>query len=201
MKFYQTTWFCILMLILFFPVGIYLMFQYKHFNDTARIIITIIIGLIIVGSIMVFLLSEVLQALIINIPETINNNSNTNTIDSTETIEESENHGSIENETFDSDEPEPTWHDVITFEGNSIKDTQTFHISSNYWAIGWATQPGKYGDMNFQIFVYNENGSLVNVVANVIGKGSDTSYMRGKGNYYLSINTGQPYVIKISEYK
>lgn len=182
MKFYQTTWFCILMLILFFPVGIYLMFQYKHFNNTARIIITIIIGLIIVSSIS-------------------NNNSNTNTIDSTETIEESENHGSIENETFDSDEPEPTWHDVITFEGNSIKDTQTFHISSNYWAIGWATQPGEYGDMNFQIFVYDENGSLVNVVANVIGKGSDTSYMRGEGNYYLSINTGQPYVIKISEYK
>ena len=80
MKFYQTTWFCILMLILFFPVGIYLMFQYKHFNNTARIIITIIIGLIIVGSIMVFLLLEVLQVLIINIPETINNNEKSNLV-------------------------------------------------------------------------------------------------------------------------
>lgn len=49
MKFYQTTWFCILMLILFFPVGIYLMFQYKHFNNTARIIITIFICLLIIA--------------------------------------------------------------------------------------------------------------------------------------------------------
>lgn len=41
MKFYQEKWFCILMLIMFFPVGIYLMFWYKHFNKVARIIITV----------------------------------------------------------------------------------------------------------------------------------------------------------------
>jgi len=39
MKFYQEKWFCILMLIIFFPAGIFLMFRYKHFNKVARIII------------------------------------------------------------------------------------------------------------------------------------------------------------------
>jgi hypothetical protein len=189
MKFYQEKWFCVLMLILFFPIGIFLMFKYKHFNNIVRIIITIIFGLMIVGY------------LGNNSP---NNNSTSNNIsNSNTTVEESQNSTSVEDKTSDSkqQEPEATWQEVISFEGNSIKDTQTFPISSDYWAIQWATKPGKYGDMNFQIYVYDENGNLKSVVANVIGEGSDTSYMRGKGNYYLSINTGQPYAIKILEYK
>lgn len=48
MKFYQEKWFCILMLIIFFPVGIFLMFRYKHFNKVARIIITVFFALSIV---------------------------------------------------------------------------------------------------------------------------------------------------------
>jgi hypothetical protein len=94
-----------------------------------------------------------------------------------------------------------TWHDVITFEGDSTKNTQTFHISSNNWAISWATTPGKYGDMNFAIMIYDENGNLIDSAANIIGKGSDTTYMKGSGNYYLKIITGQPYKIRIEEYK
>lgn len=39
-KFYQKTWFCVLMLFLFFPIGLILMWRYKRFNETARIIIT-----------------------------------------------------------------------------------------------------------------------------------------------------------------
>lgn len=39
-KFYQKTWFCVLMLFLFFPVGLILMWKYKRFSETARIIIT-----------------------------------------------------------------------------------------------------------------------------------------------------------------
>lgn len=93
------------------------------------------------------------------------------------------------------------WYKVITFEGNSIKNTQTFHISGNDWAISWATAPGEYGDMNFQIYVYDESGIPVDVAANVIGEGSDISYMRGSGNYYLTINTAQNYKIEIQEYK
>ena len=39
-KFYQKTWFCVLMLFLFFPIGLILMWRYKKFGETARIIIT-----------------------------------------------------------------------------------------------------------------------------------------------------------------
>lgn len=49
MRFHQKSWFCVLMLILLFPLGLYLMFKHKHFNKTGRIIITIFICLFIIA--------------------------------------------------------------------------------------------------------------------------------------------------------
>jgi hypothetical protein len=97
--------------------------------------------------------------------------------------------------------PQPSWHEVITFQGSSIKNTQTFHIQSDNWRINWSTWPGDYGNMNFAIMVYNSDGSPagIGVAANVIGQGSDISYMRGSGDYYLAIDTAQPYKIVIEE--
>ena len=90
-----------------------------------------------------------------------------------------------------------SWHQIVTFSGEGIKNTETFNIPSNEWKISWDTRPGEYGDMNFQIFVYGEDESLKGVVANVIGTNKDSSIMRGSGNYYLAINAGQPYTINI----
>ena len=42
-KFYQKTWFTVLFLILFFPVGLFTMWKYKKFNKIARIIITVLL--------------------------------------------------------------------------------------------------------------------------------------------------------------
>lgn len=91
------------------------------------------------------------------------------------------------------------WAEVIRWEGNSIKDTETFSITANDWRIRWSTEPGEYGDMNFQIYIYEANGSLKNIAANIIGEGSDVSYVRGAGDYYLTINTGQPYTVIIEQ--
>ncbi len=90
-----------------------------------------------------------------------------------------------------------SWHYIDSFEGNGIKNTETFTIPSNEWRISWDTRSGEYGDMNFQIFVYSEDGDLVGVAANVIGEDEDSSIMRGAGDYYLTINTAQPYEITI----
>jgi hypothetical protein len=45
----------------------------------------------------------------------------------------------------------------------------------------------------------NPDGSLKGVAANVIGANSDNSIMRGSGDYYLTINTAQPYTITVEE--
>jgi len=96
-----------------------------------------------------------------------------------------------------------TWQKVIDFKGNSIKTTQKFTISSDEWKIKWSTTPGTYGDMNFQIYLYDGNGNLAGsgVLANIIGKGSDESFIYESGEYYLMINTAQNYTITVEENK
>ena len=92
------------------------------------------------------------------------------------------------------------WRTVKVFQGSSIKNTETFYISSREWRISWITRPGKYGDMNFQIYVYEDKqNSFPQVVANVIGYSKDSSIMRGSGNYYLTINSAQEYTITIEQ--
>ena len=78
----------------------------------------------------------------------------------------------------------PGFHEVARWEGKSTKNTETFYIPSEMWVIAWATRPGEYGPMNFQIFVYNAYGDLVDVAANVIGEDADRTVMRGAGSYY-----------------
>jgi hypothetical protein len=86
--------------------------------------------------------------------------------------------------------PTQSWVEVIRWEGEAIKNTETFNITTTEWRIRWSTRPGKFGDMNFQIYVYSASGNLKGVAANVIGDSSDESYFRGSGGYYLTINTG-----------
>ena len=50
MKFYEKTWFTVLMLLLFFPVGLFLMWKYQKFNKGARIIISVFFGLLLVSN-------------------------------------------------------------------------------------------------------------------------------------------------------
>ena len=87
------------------------------------------------------------------------------------------------------------WHEIARWQGKSIKNTETFHIPSHEWRISWKTEPGEYGDMNFQIYVYETSSSIPGIAANVIGYDMDSSIMRGAGDYYLTINSAQPYII------
>ena len=48
MKFYEKDWFVILMLILCFPVGLFLMWKYSKWPSVAKIIVTIVIAVIVV---------------------------------------------------------------------------------------------------------------------------------------------------------
>ena len=90
---------------------------------------------------------------------------------------------------------------IATWKGKATKDTEKFHVSADEWHISWNTRPGDYGDMKFQIYVYKSDGTPHGtfVVANVIGENIDSSVMRGAGNYYLTINSGQPYEVTVAE--
>lgn len=92
--------------------------------------------------------------------------------------------------------------EVASWQGDGTKNTESFTITKREWYVVWATSPGEYGDMNFQIYVYREaNEELVGLAANIIGKGQDYSVYRGVGKYYLMINSGQPYKVSVYEPK
>ena len=93
----------------------------------------------------------------------------------------------------------PAWREVARWEGKSSKNTETFHISSYEWRIWWDTSPSEDGEGSLAILVYRADGGLLAVAANVIGEDADSTIMRGAGDYYLRIETTQPYVIAVEE--
>lgn len=93
------------------------------------------------------------------------------------------------------------WLKVISWQGKGIKKTETFTITSKEWKICWATKPDEYGDGIFQIMVYKGDSSIPDIVANVMGKDQDCSFMKGKGFYSLTINAIQPWTVVITEKK
>lgn len=86
---------------------------------------------------------------------------------------------------------------VASWTGSVTKTTETFHVPSNQWRLSWDTKPGQAGAMNFQIYIYNSDGTLKSVAANVIGANADSTVIHGAGDYYLMINTAQPYTVTV----
>lgn len=86
---------------------------------------------------------------------------------------------------------------VASWTGSATKTTETFHVSSNQWRLSWDTKLGQAGAMNFQIYIYNSDGTLKSVAANVIGANADNTVIHGAGDYYLMINTAQPYTVTV----
>jgi hypothetical protein len=85
---------------------------------------------------------------------------------------------------------EPKWHEVAKFKGTAIKSTETFTIPDREWRVSWDTE----GNGLFQIYVYDDDGNLKEVIANVIGDSEDSSIIRGAGKYYLKFVGGKYYV-------
>ena len=50
MKLYEKNWFVVLMLILFFPVGLYLMWKHTKWNKVVKIVISVFFGILIICS-------------------------------------------------------------------------------------------------------------------------------------------------------
>jgi hypothetical protein len=83
------------------------------------------------------------------------------------------------------------WRELASWEGSGTKQTESFEVHDGEWRISWKTRnEALAGAGIFQIYVHNDRGELVSLAANKQGTGRDTSYVRGKGRYYLMINSG-----------
>ena len=81
-----------------------------------------------------------------------------------------------------------SWHQIKSWEGSGIKDTEPFTIAENQWRIKYSITGDEFGLL--QIFVYKiGNDFPVATVANIMGTASDTSYVYKNGEFYLKINS------------
>lgn len=90
------------------------------------------------------------------------------------------------------------WREVINVSGKGTKQTETFNIKAKEWRVSWTVQESsicpKCGA--FLIHVY-KNDHLTDVAASVQGADSDSTIIRGSGDYYLKISGTEPWTVKV----
>ena len=74
--------------------------------------------------------------------------------------------------------------------GSGINKTPDFTAAGD-WEIDWSYDCSNFGQSgNFQVIVYNSDGSLADVAVNELGaKGSDVTNEHQGGTYYLEMNS------------
>lgn len=80
---------------------------------------------------------------------------------------------------------------IAQYSGNGLKNTRPFTTNSA-WEIQWDAA----GDI-FQIYLYNSDGSLVDVAANQMQPGKGSYYSPKAGSFYLQVNAVGNWEVKI----
>lgn len=99
---------------------------------------------------------------------------------------------------------EPSWNTVKYWQGNASKNTESFRISGSQWAIQWRSLPDSENrGGHFSIFICNaDTNKKLELAVNRIEPGSDISYFRIKGHFYLEISgDDHPWQVQVSEEK
>jgi hypothetical protein len=81
------------------------------------------------------------------------------------------------------------WAAIKAWQGNGNKETETFTVTG-HWRIDWIYSPATSSGGVFQVFIYSADGrQLLNLAANSLKGGSDTSFWAGPGTYYLKVSS------------
>lgn len=92
----------------------------------------------------------------------------------------------------------PPWRQVVRFEGRESMQTEVFTIpqEATEWRITWNTKPGDvFGYLT--VVVHRAGGELVTTAADVKGSSFSSQTFQGGGEYYLAIDTNQPFTITV----
>jgi hypothetical protein len=82
-----------------------------------------------------------------------------------------------------------TWLATKVWQGSGTKETETFTVTG-HWRVDWIFSPSSSSGGVFQVFIYSADGrQLLNLAANSLKGGSDTSFWAGPGTYYLKISS------------
>lgn len=175
----------ILMLILFFPVGLYLMWRYSGWSSW---ICTVITGCFAV-------------AVAINVASRSPVPPNSTTIVPTLPVVTK-----VVLTPTSAAMPTPSplaWGTTHTLTGNGVKKTEIFTVGDN-WKIKWSCDPASSynGSYNVIITVHNANGTYKDLAINTMCNSSNTSgetEEHSGGNVYLDIAVGYVWEVTIQE--
>jgi hypothetical protein len=82
-----------------------------------------------------------------------------------------------------------TWIAMKAWQGSGSKETETFTVTA-HWRVDWIYSPASSSGGVFQVFIYSADGrQLLNLAADSLKGGSDTSFWAGPGTYYLKISS------------
>jgi hypothetical protein len=83
-----------------------------------------------------------------------------------------------------------SWVVTKAWQGSGSKETETFTVTG-HWRVDWIYSPSSSSGGVFQVFIYSADcRQLLNLAANSLKGGSDTSFWAGSGTYYLKISSG-----------
>ena len=87
---------------------------------------------------------------------------------------------------------------IKSYSGNGTQTTRPFVVKTS-WEMQWDTKAEDF--MLFQVYLYDGDGNLVNIVANQTKPGKGSCYSPKGGTFYLNINAVADWEIKIVEVK
>lgn len=87
--------------------------------------------------------------------------------------------------------PDSTNNIIAQYSGSGTQSTRPFTVNSP-WEIQWSAS----GEI-FQIYLYDNNGNLINVAANQMGAGSGSFYSPKTGSFYLEVNAMGSWEIEV----
>jgi hypothetical protein len=85
---------------------------------------------------------------------------------------------------------------IKSYSGNGTQTTRPFVVKTS-WEMQWDTKAEDF--MLFQVYLYDGDGNLVNIVANQTKPGKGSCYNPKGGTFYLNINAVADWEIKIVE--
>jgi hypothetical protein len=91
-------------------------------------------------------------------------------------------------------QPKSDWREVLKLSSKGTKTSPKFEITGSEWRITYTHK----GSGNFVIDVERPDGEYVDMVGNIIGNGSDTSYLYETGFFVLRI-IGDNWTVKVEE--
>ena len=178
---YEKTWLIIILIIIFFPVGLYALWKNSTISKGWKIGVTVVIALIVIANIGGK--NDKSQSV-------TNSTTNESSTTSTEPTKEKQ------------------WTTVYTFKGNGMKKSPVFELTGGDAKLKYSYKaPGGVGMGMFSVYVVDEGddimetGGFPEVMTQAENEDSESTIQKGSGRYYLNVNASGSWVVTVEEMK